>query len=146
MTWLVYRLAERLWFGLPEEIIQYFVSDTNDSEWQVIGDKWFFYLVAVGLLCTLGMLGVKFLRKQSAPNPQAQNWSLGETMGFICVGFVPLVLLCLIGWKFILRHTDVIGGYGLLVGMVFGMLFYTVLMLLAHAVSPWRRDLYPKRW
>jgi hypothetical protein len=133
----------RQWFGvtgyhlaLPEQLIQYFVSDTNDSEWQVVGDKWFLYLVAVGLLCTLGMLGVKFLRKQSAPNPQARNWSLGETLGFLCLGFIPLIVLCFIGWKFVVSNANIIGGYGLLVGMVFGLLLYAFLMLLAHAVSP----------
>ncbi|QUV81551.1 MULTISPECIES: hypothetical protein [Chloracidobacterium] len=143
---------QRPWFGLtgyhlalPEQLIQYFVSDTSDSEWQVVGDKWFLYLVATGLLCTLGMLGVKFLRKQSAPNPQARNWSLGETVGFVCLGFIPLIVLCFIGWKFVVSNANIIGGYGLMVGMVFGILFYAFLMLLAHAVSPWRRDLYPRR-
>ncbi|MFQ3639473.1 MAG: hypothetical protein SNJ62_05625 [Chloracidobacterium sp.] len=138
--------GQRFAFALPEELIQYFVTDTSDSEWQTVGDKWFLYLVAVGVLCALGMLGVKFLRKQSAPNPQARNWSLGETVGFICLGFIPLVLLCFIGWKFILRNAAVIGGYGLMVGMVFGILWYALFMLLVHVVSPWRRDLYPKRW
>ncbi len=142
LKWL--GLAGQGW-ALPEQLIQYFVSDTSDSEWQVVGDKWFLYLVAVGLLCTLGMLGVKFLRKQSAPNPQARNWSLGETVGFVCLGFIPLIVLCFIGWKFVMSNANIIGGYGLMVGMVFGLVLYVFLMLLAHAVSPWRRDLYPRR-
>jgi|GEM_PF-1468207 hypothetical protein len=140
MAWV-----DRVGAVLPEELIQYFVSDTSDSDWQVVGDKWFLYLVAVGLLCTLGMLGVKFLRKQSAPNPQARNWSLGETLGFICLGFLPLIALCFIGWRFIVSNASIIGGYGLVVGIVFGILLYAFLMLLAHALSPWRRDLYPRR-
>ncbi|MGQ9897134.1 MAG: hypothetical protein ACUVR8_06215 [Acidobacteriota bacterium] len=144
-VWLKWFRLTEYGLALPEELIQYFVSDTSDSEWQVVGDKWFLYLVAVGLLCALGMLGVKFLRKQSAPNPQSRNWSLGETVGFVCLGFIPLIALCFIGWRFVIRNADIIGGYGLMVGMVFGIFLYAFLMLLAHALSPWRRDLYPRR-
>ncbi len=93
MAWV-----DRVGAVLPEELIQYFVSDTSDSDWQVVGDKWFLYLVAVGLLCTLGMLGVKFLRKQSAPIHSPQLVA-GRDPWLYLPWFLPLIALCFIGGR-----------------------------------------------
>ena len=129
---------------LPEGFVQAFVCCTDDSEWQVVGEKWIYFLFAVIVLSVLFMAGIKFLRKYNAPNPQMRNWSLGQTIGFICIGFIPLTLLCLVGWKFVMANVSIIGGYGLMIGILFCIFSYFLFMLFIHFISPWRRDLYPK--
>jgi hypothetical protein len=118
-----------------------FIDSCEDDGCEATALNWVLAAVVVSIICSLVMLGVKWLRKYAAINLIQKAWSRGQTALLITVGLVPVLVVLLIVWYTTRNFFNYVGMGGLLKGVVFAWLLYVLMMLTGHLLSPWRREI-----
>ena len=123
------------------EFLQLFIDACEDEGCEETALNWVLAVVVVAMLCTLGMLGIKWFKKYAAINLKQKAWSRLQTVVLIIVGMVSVLLVLLVIWYTTRNFFNYVGMGGLLKGVVFAWLLYVAMMFTGHLLSPWRREI-----
>lgn len=121
--------------------LRFFTQSRDVDGWEETATNWVLAALVVSIIGAGLVFAYKGVRKQAAKTLVERAWSRGETLLLIVMGLLPVLLLTLGIWYLSRDFTNIIGMWGLLKGIVFAWALYLVLMLVGHAVSPWRREL-----
>lgn len=122
--------------------LRFFAQDREVDGWEDVATSWIVAALVIAIVCTGIMLIIKWLIKKQSGHIRARTWTRGKTTVFILSGWSLVLLGALIVYYASLDFTTIIGVTGLLKGVLFSWILYSLFMLVSHALSPWRRDLY----
>ena len=103
--------------------------------------NWLIAAIVVAIVCSLFMLGVKWLKKYTAINLVQKAWSRGQTVVLIIVGLLPVLITLIVIWYTTRNFFNYVGVGGLLKGIVLSWVVYMFFVFTGHLLSPWRREL-----
>jgi len=118
------------------------VEDNEASGWEETAQSWLIASIVIAVICAGLMAAIKFVIKQRAPNIKRRVWSRLRTIIFILVGFSGVLLATFLVWYSSPDFVNIVGVAGLLKGILFSWLLYTVGMLIWHSFGEWRRDIF----
>jgi amino acid transporter len=121
--------------------LQFFVDSCEDEGCEDTALNWVIAAIVVAILCSLFMLGVKWLKKYTAINLVQKAWSRGQTVVLIIVGLLPVLITLIVIWYTTRNFFNYVGIGGLLKGIVVSWLVYMFFVFTGHLLSPWRREL-----
>ncbi len=119
--------------------LEWFLREGGDED---TAASWIVTAIIVAVVCAGLMMGYKALRKTMAKTVGEKGWSRRQTLLLIVSGLVPVVALASTIWSATRDFFNFIGLPGLFNGILLAWLLYIVLMVLGHALSPWRRELF----
>jgi len=125
-----------------DSILRFVASNRDIDNWQDAAFNWLIAAVVISIVCVGLMVVIKFIIKQRAPNIRRRVWSRSRTIVFILVGFFPVLLITSLIWYFSRDFVNIVGVGGLLKGILFSWLLYTMFMLIWHSFGEWRRDIF----
>jgi hypothetical protein len=129
-------------FQGSDSILRFIASNREIDNWQDTAFNWLIAAVVISIVCVGLMVTIKFVIKQRAPNIKRRVWSRSRTVVFILVGFFPVLLATFFVWYLSRDFVNIVGVGGLLKGILFSWLLYTMLMLIWHSFGEWRRDIF----
>jgi len=121
--------------------LQLFIDSCEDEGCEDTALNWVLAAVVVAIVAALLMLAIKWFKKYAAINLIQKAWSRGQTMVLIIVGLLPVLIALLVVWYTTRNFFNYVGVGGLLKGVVFAWLLYTLMMFTGHLLSPWRREI-----
>lgn len=121
--------------------LRFFTQYRDVDGWEETATSWVLAAIVVAVIGAGIVFAYKAVRKQAARTIVERTWSRGETVLLILMGLLPVLFLTFGIWYLSRDFTNIVGLWGLIKGIVFAWLLYLVLMLVGHAVSPWRREL-----
>lgn len=127
---------------LESNVLKTFVNSTDDSGWEDTALNWLIVAIVVSAVCAIGMLLVKWLKKQQARNIIQKTWSASETVALMLIGLGPVLLGLLVAWYMTRNFFNYVSVSGLFKGIVISWISYLLFMSVSHLLSPWRRDLF----
>jgi len=119
-------------------LLRLLVKDWNGGGDAVAAD-WASASVLVATACVALMASGKWLLKKSAPNPFKLTWKWSKTLLFILGGLAPVAVIMLSAWYLSINFHDYAALFS---GIVFAWIIYALGMVLVHAATQWRRDLF----
>jgi uncharacterized oligopeptide transporter (OPT) family protein len=121
--------------------LRLFVDTCEEEGCEDTALNWVIAALVIAIVCALLMLACKWLRKYTAINIVQKAWSRGQTVVFVLIGLIPVLIVLLVAWYTTRNFFNYVGVGGLLKGIVFSWLLYVVFMFTGHLVSPWRREI-----
>ncbi len=121
--------------------LKWFAENRDLEDWSETAASWLIAALVVSVLIAGLMFAYKALRKYLAPNIKDKIWSRGQTIMFMLVGLLPVLLAIWIIWYTTRDFVNIVGVTGLLKGVAFSWLFYLFIMIVGHLASPWRREI-----
>lgn len=123
------------------DFLQMFLDSCDDEGCEDTAFNWVIAILVVAILCSLLMLGIKWLKKYTAINLVQKAWSRGQTIVLVIVGLVPVLIVLAIIWYTTRNFFNYVGVGGLLKGIIFSWLLYVLFVFTGHLLSPWRREI-----
>jgi amino acid transporter len=126
---------------LSFDFLQMLLDSCEDDGCEDTALNWLIAAIVVAIVCSLFMLGVKWLKKYTAINLVQKAWSRGQTVVLIIVGLLPVLITLIVIWYTTRNFFNYVGVGGLLKGIVLSWVFYMFFIFTGHLLSPWRREL-----
>ena len=123
------------------DFLQTLLDSCEDDGCEDTALNWLIAAIVVAIVCSLFMLGVKWLKKYTAINLVQKAWSRGQTVVLIIVGLLPVLITLIVIWYTTRNFFNYVGVGGLLKGIVLSWVVYTFFVFTGHLLSPWRREL-----
>ena len=123
------------------DFLQMFLDSCEDDGCEDTALNWVIAAIVVAIVCSLLMLGVKWLKKYTAINIVQKAWSRGQTIVLIILGLLPVLITLIVIWYTTRNFFNYVGVGGLLKGVVVSWLVYMLFVFTGHLLSPWRREL-----
>src|SRR5215211_5027916 len=123
------------------DFLQMFLDTCEDDGCEDTALNWVIAAIVVAIVCSLFMLGVKWLKKYTAINLVQKAWSRGQTVVLIIVGLLPVLITLIVIWYTTRNFFNYVGVGGLLKGIVLSWVVYMFFVFTGHLLSPWRREL-----
>lgn len=123
------------------DFLQMLLDSCEDDGCEDTALNWLIAAIVVAIVCSLFMLGVKWLKKYTAINLVQKAWSRGQTVVLIIVGLLPVLITLIVIWYTTRNFFNYVGVGGLLKGIVLSWVVYTFFVFTGHLLSPWRREL-----
>jgi len=123
------------------DFLQTLLDSCEDDGCEDTALNWLIAAIVVAIVCSLFMLGVKWLKKYTAINLVQKAWSRGQTVVLIIVGLLPVLITLIVIWYTTRNFFNYVGVGGLLKGIVLSWVVYMFFVFTGHLLSPWRREL-----
>jgi amino acid transporter len=123
------------------DFLQMLLDSCEDDGCEDTALNWLIAAIVVAIVCSLFMLGVKWLKKYTAINLVQKAWSRGQTVVLIIVGLLPVLVTLIVIWYTTRNFFNYVGVGGLLKGIVLSWVLYMFFVFTGHLLSPWRREL-----
>jgi len=123
------------------DFLQTLLDSCEDDGCEDTALNWLIAAIVVAIVCSLFMLGVKWLKKYTAINLVQKAWSRGQTVVLIIVGLLPVLITLIVIWYTTRNFFNYVGVGGLLKGIVLSWAVYMFFIFTGHLLSPWRREL-----
>lgn len=126
---------------LESNILRWFADYRDIEGWDDTAQNWLIAAIVVSVLGAGLMFFIKWLKKRMAGVIKREAWSRGETLILMVVGLLPVFVGLLVTWYISRDYPNIIGVGGLFKGILLSWFLYVLLMVLGHALSPWRHEL-----
>jgi hypothetical protein len=126
---------------LESNILRWFADYRDIEGWDDIAQNWLVVAAVVSVLGAGLMFFIKWFKKKRAGVIRLEAWSRGETLLLILVGLLPIFVGLLATWYISRDYPNIIGVGGLFKGVMVSWFLYVLLMVIGHALSPWRHEL-----
>jgi hypothetical protein len=123
------------------DFLRWLTDNSRSARWEDTAMSWLVAALVIAIVCAAGTMGFKAVKKSTAKNVEQKIWSRGQTLMLIIGGLAPVLAMMAIIWYMTRDFFNIMGVGGLFKGIVLGWLLYLVIMLCAHLLSPWRREL-----
>ena len=123
------------------DFLQMLLDSCEDDGCEDTALNWLIAAIVVAIVCSLFMLGIKWLKKYTAINLVQKAWSRGQTVVLIIVGLLPVLITLIVIWYTTRNFFNYVGVGGLLKGIVLSWVVYMFFVFTGHLLSPWRREL-----
>lgn len=123
------------------DFLQMFLDSCEDDGCEETAMNWLTAALVVAIVCSLLMLGIKWLKKYTAINLVQKAWSRGQTVVLIIFGLLPVLIALVFIWYTTRNFFNYVGVGGLLKGIVVSWFLYVLLVFTGHLLSPWRREI-----
>ena len=123
------------------DFFQMFLDSCEDDGCEETAMNWLTAALVVAIVCSLLMLGIKWLKKYTAINLVQKAWSRGQTVVLIIFGLLPVLIVLVVIWYTTRNFFNYVGVGGLLKGIVVSWFLYVLLVFTGHLLSPWRREI-----
>ena len=123
------------------DFLQMLLDSCEDDGCEDTALNWLIAAIVVAIVCSLFMLGVKWLKKYTAINLVQKAWSRGQTVVLIIIGLLPVLITLIVIWYTVRNFFNYVGVGGLLKGIVLSWVVYMFFVFTGHLLSPWRREL-----
>lgn len=117
------------------------LAGARPAGYQDTVSNWIYVAIGVAVICALVMMGWKAVRKSMATNVNDKIWSRSQTILLIVSGLGVVSAALSAVWYMERSFLAVISVGGLFKGIVVAWLLFILTMIVAHLVSPWRREL-----
>lgn len=126
---------------MANDFLRFFAEDRGIKKWDEAVTGWLITACIISALCAGAMMLVKLGQKKAAGNLKGQVWSRGETVMLMLLGLIPVFLIEWVAWYTSSNFYNVMQLPGFFKGVAFAWGVYLLLVVVAHLVTPWRREL-----
>lgn len=124
------------------DIAEALITNDQPNNYQEVATSWLAALLIIAAIWVALMLVAELIQRGRYPDEKRKMWGTLKTLGFIAMGFVPVLISVCATYFYSLDFQTVVGKPGLFKGILVAGVLYFAVMLIGHLFGNLRRDLY----